>query len=109
MLNGVDNIQDRGGSRAHGRRRGQQSPAAHGLLHRRRGEGKAFYAHTNTWFGGSAEVLEMGRLPYRMRMGHGDPFFLTSGKVPGFGTNLAELTRSACFDSCKDPIRPRML
>ncbi len=54
------------------------------------GEGKAFYVRATTWFGGQDEVLKMGRVPYQLKMSYRNLFFMTHGKVPGFGLSLAQ-------------------
>ena len=59
------------------------------------GEGRAFYVRSNTWFGGRDDVLKMGRIPYRLKMAYRDLFFLTGGKVPGFGLNVAQFVAEA--------------
>ncbi|MHB1799240.1 MAG: NAD(P)/FAD-dependent oxidoreductase [Vulcanimicrobiaceae bacterium] len=61
------------------------------------GEGKAFYVRANTWFGGQDEVLKIGRIPYRLKMRYRDLFFLTNGKIPGFGLELAQFTAEKVF------------
>ncbi|CDW93642.1 FAD-dependent pyridine nucleotide-disulfide oxidoreductase [Thiomonas arsenitoxydans] len=61
------------------------------------GESKAFYVRANTWFGGQDEVLKMGRIPYRLKMRYRDLFFLTNGKIPGFGLELAQFTAEKVF------------
>jgi sulfide:quinone oxidoreductase len=61
------------------------------------GEEKAFYVRSNTWFGGKDEVLKMGRVPYQLKMSYRNLFFLTHGKVPGFGLNLAQFTAERVF------------
>jgi sulfide:quinone oxidoreductase len=61
------------------------------------GEGKAFYVRSNTWFGGTDDVLKMGRVPYRLKMSYRDLFFLTNGKVPGFGLDIAQFAAEKVF------------
>jgi sulfide:quinone oxidoreductase len=61
------------------------------------GEGKAFYVRSNTWFGGQDDVLKMGRVPYRLKMSYRDLFFMTNGKVPGFGLNIAQFAAEKVF------------
>jgi sulfide:quinone oxidoreductase len=61
------------------------------------GEGKAFYVRANTWFGGKDEVLKIGRIPYRLKMRYRDLFFLTNGKIPGFGLELAQFAAEKVF------------
>ena len=52
--------------------------------------GKAFYIHSNTWFGGDVEVMTIGRVPYQLKMRYRDLFFLRHGRVPESGVNLAK-------------------
>jgi sulfide:quinone oxidoreductase len=54
------------------------------------GGGKAFYIRSNSWFGGPDEVLELGRVPYQLKMRYRDMFFLNHGRVPDFGLQLAQ-------------------
>lgn len=61
------------------------------------GEGKAFYVRSNTWFGGKDDVLKMGRIPYRLKMSYRELFFLTKGKIPGFGLNMAQFAAEKIF------------
>jgi len=61
------------------------------------GEGKAFYVRANTWFGGKDEVLKMGRIPYQLKMSYRNLFFMTQGKVPGFGPNMAQFAAEKVF------------
>ena len=61
------------------------------------GEGKAFYVRANTWFGGKEEVLKIGRIPYRLKMRYRDLFFLTNGKIPGFGLDIAQFAAEKIF------------
>jgi sulfide:quinone oxidoreductase len=55
------------------------------------GAGQAFYIRSNTWFGGDAAVLKMGRMPYFLKMRYRDLFFATRGKTPPWGLDLAEM------------------
>ncbi|BDD94347.1 pyridine nucleotide-disulfide oxidoreductase [Pandoraea sp. NE5] len=61
------------------------------------GEGRAFYVRSNSWFGGHDDVLKMGRVPYRLKMSYRDLFFLTHGKMPGFGLNIAQFAAERVF------------
>jgi len=61
------------------------------------GQGKAFYVRSNSWFGGKDEVLKMGRIPYQLKMSYRNLFFMTHGKVPGFGLNLAQFAAEKVF------------
>ena len=61
------------------------------------GQGKAFYVRANTWFGGKDEVLKMGRVPYQLKISYRNLFFLTHGKIPGFGLNMAQFAAERVF------------
>jgi sulfide:quinone oxidoreductase len=54
------------------------------------GAGKAFYIRADVWFGGGNEVLEMGRVPYQLKMRYRDLFFLNHGRVPEISLQLAQ-------------------
>ena len=54
------------------------------------GGGKAFYIHSNSWFGGDIQDLEMGRLPYAQKMIYKEMFFRSHGKIPNWGLPLAK-------------------
>lgn len=47
--------------------------------------------------GGTDDVLKMGRVPYRLKMSYRNLFFLTNGKVPGFGLNIAQFAAEKVF------------
>jgi sulfide:quinone oxidoreductase len=55
------------------------------------GDGKAFWIHSNSWFGGDKQMLKMGRVPYFLKMRYRDLFFARHGKVPAWGLDAAEL------------------
>ncbi|MGC8535976.1 MAG: NAD(P)/FAD-dependent oxidoreductase [Rhizomicrobium sp.] len=54
------------------------------------GGGKAFYIHSNSWFGGDIQDLQMGRLPYAQKMIYKEMFFRSHGKIPNWGLPLAK-------------------
>lgn len=54
------------------------------------GAGKAFYIRSNVWFGGKDEVLEIGRVPYQLKMRYRDMFIANSGRIPAIGLVLAQ-------------------
>lgn len=54
------------------------------------GGGKAFYIRSNVWFGGPDEVLELGRVPYQLKMRYRDIFLARHGRVPDAALQLAE-------------------
>ncbi|GAB4387300.1 NAD(P)/FAD-dependent oxidoreductase [Albidovulum sp.] len=58
------------------------------------GGGKAFYIHSNSWFGfgGDTQILEMGRLPYAQKVLYKEMFFRNHGKIPNWGLPLAQWT-----------------
>lgn len=55
------------------------------------GAQKAFYIRSNTWYGGDTAVLQLGRMPYFLKMRYRDLFFATHGKTPPWGLELAQL------------------
>ena len=55
------------------------------------GRHKAFYIHSNTWYGGDTAVLKMGYVPYMLKMQYKTLFFSSHGKVPGWGVDAARL------------------
>ena len=54
------------------------------------GGGKAFYIRSNVWFGGKDEVLEIGRVPYQLKMRYRDMFIANSGRIPAIGLVVAQ-------------------
>ncbi|MGA9659382.1 MAG: FAD-dependent oxidoreductase [Asticcacaulis sp.] len=55
------------------------------------GDGKAFWIHSNSWFGGDKQLLKLGRAPYFLKMRYRDLFFASEGKVPAWGLDAAAL------------------
>ena len=55
------------------------------------GAGKAFWIHSNSWYGGDTEILKLGRVPYFLKMRYRDMFFAADGKVPAWGLDASEL------------------
>ncbi|MGV6819145.1 MAG: pyridine nucleotide-disulfide oxidoreductase, partial [Parvularcula sp.] len=55
------------------------------------GGGKAFYIHSNSWFGfgGDTQILEMGRVPYAQKILYKEMFFRHRGKIPNWGLPAA--------------------
>lgn len=53
------------------------------------GGGKAFYIHSNTWYGGDIQELRMGHLPYAQKLAYKEMFFRHHGRVPNWGLPLA--------------------
>jgi sulfide:quinone oxidoreductase len=42
------------------------------------------------WFGGKDEVLEIGRVPYQLKMRYRDMFIAGSGRIPPIGMLVAQ-------------------
>lgn len=55
------------------------------------GAGKAFYIHSNSWFGGKEQSLVMGRVPHFLKMQYKHMFMNSDGKVPPWGLDVAEI------------------
>jgi len=55
------------------------------------GDGQAFYIRSNSWFGGTDEVLEIGRAPYFLKGAYKTQFFKRHGKMPNWGLSFAQL------------------
>lgn len=49
------------------------------------GGGNGFYIHSNSWFGGETQVLQMGHIPYAQKLAYKELFFRSGGKVPNWG------------------------
>ncbi len=43
---------------------------------------KAFYIHSDVWYGGETSILRMGRSYYEMKVAFKDHYFSTGGKLP---------------------------
>ena len=52
---------------------------------------RAFYIHSDTWFGGQTSVLKMGFAFYAMKIGFKEMYYRSGGKVPSWGMPLTEL------------------
>jgi sulfide:quinone oxidoreductase len=52
---------------------------------------KAFYIHSDVWYGGKTSVFKMGYTFYAMKMAFKEMYFATGGKVPTWGMSLTEL------------------
>jgi sulfide:quinone oxidoreductase len=55
------------------------------------GRNKAFYIHSDTWFGGTQSVFKVGYTFYTLKLGFREVFFRTGGNPPSWGVPLAEL------------------
>jgi len=56
------------------------------------GGGKAFYIHSNSWFGygGEMQILEIGRMAYAQKVLYKEMFFRNHGKIPDWGLPMAQ-------------------
>ena len=54
------------------------------------GSHKGFYMHTNEWWGGDISVMQIGRLPYIMKMSFKNMYHELGGKIPTWGMPLSE-------------------
>jgi len=54
------------------------------------GHDKAFYVHSNAWYGGDISVFEMGYMYYAMKLAFKEMYFRTGGKPPSWGVPLTE-------------------
>jgi sulfide:quinone oxidoreductase len=55
------------------------------------GHHKAFYIHTNAWYGGDISVFKMGYIYYAMKMAFKEMYFRSGGKPPTWGIPLTEM------------------
>ena len=53
------------------------------------GGGKAFYIHSDSWFGGVRQDLRMGRVPYMLKVAYKETFFRNHGRA-NWGLPFAE-------------------
>ena len=61
------------------------------------GARQAFYIRSNSWFGGSEQVLKMGHVPFLLKMQYKNLFFRTHGKVPDWGLDVSRLLAEKIF------------
>ncbi len=55
------------------------------------GHHRAFYIHSNAWYGGDISVFKMGYTYYAMKMAFKEMYFHTGGKPPSWGIPVTEL------------------
>ncbi|MDE2126362.1 MAG: FAD-dependent oxidoreductase [Armatimonadetes bacterium] len=55
------------------------------------GRHKAFYIHSDVWYGGSTSIFKMGYMLYAMKLAFKEMYFRTGGKVPGWGLPVSEV------------------
>lgn len=55
------------------------------------GDHKAFYIHSNEYFGGDVSVLKMGHTYYSMKLGFKEMYYRTGGLPPSWGIPLTEV------------------
>uniref|UniRef100_A0A7C3QV79 Pyridine nucleotide-disulfide oxidoreductase n=1 Tax=Leptospirillum ferriphilum TaxID=178606 RepID=A0A7C3QV79_9BACT len=61
------------------------------------GDKKAFYIRSNSWFGGTEQVLKTGRIPFLLKMEFKNLYFGTKGKMPKWGLEASELLAEKLF------------
>lgn len=55
------------------------------------GHHKAFYIHSDAWYGGDISVFKMGYVYYAMKLGFKEMYYRTGGRPPSWGIPLTEL------------------
>jgi sulfide:quinone oxidoreductase len=55
------------------------------------GHHRAFYIHSNAWYGGDISVFKMGYLYYALKIAFKEMYFRTGGKPPSWGVPITEL------------------
>ncbi len=55
------------------------------------GHHRAFYIHSDTWYGGKISVFKMGYTYYALKIAFKEMYFRTGGKPPSWGLPLTEL------------------
>lgn len=55
------------------------------------GHHKAFYIHSDLFYGGKTGIMKMGHMYYAMKMGFKEMYYRTGGKPPGWGIRLTEI------------------
>lgn len=56
------------------------------------GGGEAFYIHSDSWFGGETQELQMGKIPYLQKIAYKEVFFRNHGKIPSWALPAAKWT-----------------
>jgi sulfide:quinone oxidoreductase len=52
---------------------------------------RAFYIHSDAWYGGKISVFKMGYIYYALKIGFKEMYFRTGGKPPTWGIPFTEL------------------
>jgi sulfide:quinone oxidoreductase len=55
------------------------------------GHHRAFYIHSNVWYGGDISVFKMGYIYYALKVAFKEMYFRTGGKPPSWGVPATEL------------------
>lgn len=55
------------------------------------GHNKAFYIHSDAWYGGDTSVFKMGYTYFALKMAFKEMYYRTGGKPPSWGVPLTEL------------------
>jgi sulfide:quinone oxidoreductase len=65
------------------------------------GHHRAFYIHSDAWYGGDVSVFKMGYLYYALKLAFKEMYFMTGGKPPQWGVPVTELVAERRLDSSK--------
>ncbi len=55
------------------------------------GHNKAFYIHSDLFFGGKTGIMKMGYKYFMLKMGFKESYYMTGGKPPHWGIKLSEI------------------
>ena len=65
------------------------------------GHDRAFYIHSDAWYGGDISVFKMGYLYDALKLAFKEMYFMTGGKPPQWGVPVTELVAEQRLDSSK--------
>ena len=55
------------------------------------GRDKAFYIHSDVWYGGKTSIMKMGHMIFALKLAFKEMYYRTGGKPSGWGLPLTEL------------------
>lgn len=61
------------------------------------GANQAFYIRSDSWYGGDTQVLNMGHIPFLLKMQYKNLFFKLKGKMPEWGLTFSQLMGERLF------------
>ncbi|KLU60956.1 NADH dehydrogenase-like protein [Peptococcaceae bacterium CEB3] len=61
------------------------------------GRDKAFYIHSDVWYGGKTSILKMGRMIFALKLAFKEMYYRTGGKPSRWGLPLTELLSEHVF------------